>query len=313
MASGAQELEPTTAEANAGEHARAAGHALPPGAPCPNCGTVLLGPWCHACGQKGEEFHRSIWHLVAEAFEGLTHFDGRFWNTLPRLLARPGKLTRDYLEGHRASQIPPFRMFLVVLLAVFLAGSLNMRGSGAQFRIVRLDDPKLSDAMTPKQRADVERSLAQIKLGQGVTGQASRWVRDRTLRAVQDPEVFLTALEQWGHQFAILMLPISALLLSLLFLGKRDVYVFDHLIFSMHSLSFLGLLITASFLLGLAFDGAGWLLLAAPVHLFFHMRATYRASVPGTLARMFLLFVGSTVAFGLLIAGLLLVGLAATH
>ena len=127
-------------------------------------------------------------------------------------------------------------------------------------------------------------------------------------------EQFEMLLEERAHWVAIGMLPVAALILGFLFLFKKKrYYIFDHLIFSMHSLSFLGLLITASFLLGLAFDGAGWLLLAAPVHLFFHMRATYRASVLGALARMFLLFVGSTVAFGLLMAGLLLVGLAATH
>ena len=32
-----------------------------------NCATPLQGPWCHACGQRGEDFHRSIVHL-AELF-----------------------------------------------------------------------------------------------------------------------------------------------------------------------------------------------------------------------------------------------------
>src|SRR5262249_42658595 len=122
MSLGAPELEVLAADAIAGETARASRHALPIGAPCPSCATPLQGPWCHACGQKGEEYPRSILHLLAEAFEGLTHFDSRLWNTLPRLVFQPGRLTHEYLEGHRASQIPPFRLFLIILLIVFFAG-----------------------------------------------------------------------------------------------------------------------------------------------------------------------------------------------
>jgi hypothetical protein len=44
-----------------------------------------------------------------------------------------------------------------------------------------------------------------------------------------------------------------------------------------------------------------------------HMRGTYRISWYGTLIRMFLLFIGSSWAFGFLILGLLLVGLATVH
>jgi hypothetical protein len=40
------------------------------------------------------------------------------------------------------------------------------------------------------------------------------------------------------------------------------------------------------------------------------MRGTYRISIVGTLIRMFLLFIGSSIAFAFLMVGLLLVGLA---
>ena len=111
----------------------------------------------------------------------------------------------------------------------------------------------------------------------------------------------------------VVMLPIAALMLSVLFLFKKGVFVFDHLIFSMHSLSFQGLLLTAVFLLGLGVDWGPALLWLSPVHLFMHMRGAYRISVIGTLIRMFLLFMGSSIAFALLIAGLVLVGLATAH
>ena len=81
----------------------------------------------------------------------------------------------------------------------------------------------------------------------------------------------------------------------------------------MHSLSFQGLLLSVVFMLGMAINWSSELLWLAPVHLFVHMRGTYRISIIGTLIRMFLLFIGSSIAFAFLIVGLLVVGLATVH
>ncbi|MEF3019414.1 DUF3667 domain-containing protein, partial [Pseudomonas aeruginosa] len=81
-----------------------------------------LGPWCYHCGQLGADFHRSTFHLIAEAFESFFHADGRLVRTLPRLIVAPGRLTHDFLAGKRAPQIPPLRLFLVSVLLLFLAG-----------------------------------------------------------------------------------------------------------------------------------------------------------------------------------------------
>ncbi len=93
----------------------------PPGATCANCGTVLQGPFCHACGQDCDTHKRSILHLGMEMFEGLFEFDGRLWRTLPDLFFRPGRLARDYMEHRMARHVPPFRTFLVALVLYFFA------------------------------------------------------------------------------------------------------------------------------------------------------------------------------------------------
>ena len=284
---------------------RPAKHGLEVGTPCPNCGTALAGDYCYVCGQKAEEYHRSIWHLAAEAFEGLTHFDGRFWTTVPRLIARPGTLTRDYLDGHRAAQIPPLRLFLIVLVLVFFAGSLNFQVNHVNFKVAPANTFITRD---PSDRADFQQAIDAVKAKPG-----ARWLVERSEAAVKDPEALVQAMSHWTHQFAILMLPIAALMLSLLFVFKRGVYVFDHLIFSMHSLAFQGLLLTGVFLGGLAVTWAGGFLWLAPVHLFVHMRGTYRISTIGTLIRMFLLLILSATAFVFLMLGLVFVGLATLH
>jgi hypothetical protein len=284
---------------------RPAKHGLPVGAPCPNCGTALAGDYCYVCGQKAAEYHRSIWHLVAEAFEGLTHFDGRFWTTVPQLIARPGKLTRDYLDGHRAAQIPPFRLFLIALILVFFAGSLSFQVNRVNFKAPPADNFVTRD---PSDSADFKQAIDAMN-----AKPEGKWLLERSQAAVKDPEALVPAMEHWSHQFAILMLPIAALCLSVLFVFKRGVYVFDHLIFSMHSLAFQGLLLAGVFLGGLAVTWAGWFLWLAPVHLFVHMRGAYRISTVGTLIRMFLLFILSATAFVFLMLGLVFVGLATLH
>jgi len=54
----------------------------PKSSPCANCDTALTGAFCHACGQKAH-LHDKLKHLVGEFAEGIAHFDGRLWRTLP--------------------------------------------------------------------------------------------------------------------------------------------------------------------------------------------------------------------------------------
>ena len=115
-----------------------------------------------------------------------------------------------------------------------------------------------------------------------------------------------------GEDFAFLMLPISALILAVLFRTKRRFVLFDHFVFSMHSLSFLGLLISLSLVSSMAVGGAsGLLLLLALPHLFTHMKGTYGTTAAGTFARMTVLFMASSVGFAVLLAVLVFVGIRA--
>ena len=317
MANGDNIFEAVTADTIAHETARASKHSLPIGAPCANCHTALAGPWCYACGQRGAQYHRSIWRLGLEALEGITDLDGRLWKTLPRLIARPGKLTREYLDGHRAAQVPPLRVFLIVLLIVFFAGGLSVSRSTDNFNLLAPKNVKIN-GMSTKDQADMNDALSHIgdpKSKSKVSVQVgsdknNAFFTAQLKRALANPQAFFQQVQEWGPKVAVLMLPIAALMLSILFVFKKNTFVFDHLIFSMHSLSFQGLLLSAVFLSGIWLDGVAWALWLAPMHLFVHMRGTYGSSIFGTLLRMFLLFLGSSVAFGLLVAALFLIGLA---
>ena len=99
-------------------------------AECLNCGAHLHGRFCHACGQSGDDHHRSIFHLLWEAVEGMFHLDGRLARTVPLLFLKPGRLARDHFEGRRQRHVPPFRLFLVTLLLFMLALEVRVHDAG---------------------------------------------------------------------------------------------------------------------------------------------------------------------------------------
>lgn len=304
-------------------------HTLPVGTPCPNCGVKLEGPWCYACGQLGEDFHRSALKLVLEAVYETFDLDGRIWRTLPDLLVRPGRLTRAYLDGHRVPQIPPLRLFLVALVLVFLVG-INRPGTiPANFPVSNpaeaINKIQGMKEMSPEDKRetinDIKQAQAEIaaeeaKNPSAKTGSSrklgwAQWLRAHIVNAVAHQDAFWQALQTWAERLAVLMLPIAAVLLSILFVFQRRFFLFDHIVFSMHSLTFLFLTIAAVLWLERYVGFGGWLFALPPVHLFAHMRGVYATSIFGTLLRMTFLFVGSVIGFACLLIGLFWIALSA--
>ncbi len=264
-------------------------HPFQVGRPCANCACAIEGPYCLACGQGAESFERAIGSVVVEAFESLLHADGRLLSTLRRLILQPANLTRDYIGGKRAGQSPPFRVFLVFMVLVFFTGNISQAVHPGPPIFIR-DHPTEAVTLTPGPGL-VSRSVA-------------AWVNPRLAYAANHQEEFAAVLESELHSTAIVFMPISALLLGAIFAFDRRFFLFDHAIFSMHSLSFMGMLfsvLTTLSLLGPLGPLGRVILLAAPAHLFFHLRGVYSTSVLGALIRMALLFLGSAVAVAMLL------------
>lgn len=85
---------------------------------CLNCGTALIGPHCHHCGQQAH-VHRSLHAFFHDLAHGVFHFEGRSWRTLPLLIWKPGELTRRYIDGQRASFVSPIALFLFCVFLMF--------------------------------------------------------------------------------------------------------------------------------------------------------------------------------------------------
>lgn len=126
---------------------------------CQNCGTELKGPFCHACGQHDFDVNRSFWHTFLEALENLFHFEGKFFRNIVTLLFQPGRLSAAYNAGRRASQMPPFRLYIFTAFVFFLWAFSGDRGGEP----VQFGPPKPTGVLVdgrPVEGADVLRALS---------------------------------------------------------------------------------------------------------------------------------------------------------
>lgn len=86
---------------------------------CGNCGTPLLGPHCHACGQPVRGLVRHFTSIVGDFLDSVFNFDGRTPRTLWPLFAKPGFLTREYFDGRRVRYVSPVRLFFFLAIVAF--------------------------------------------------------------------------------------------------------------------------------------------------------------------------------------------------
>ena len=89
---------------------------------CHNCHTILSleNNFCPHCGQENHDLKVPIGHLAFEVFEGFTHFDTKFYNTMRAIFTSPGKITKDFLEGRRGRYVPPVRLYFLISFVFFL-------------------------------------------------------------------------------------------------------------------------------------------------------------------------------------------------
>jgi hypothetical protein len=140
-------------EPNAGE-GHGEGHGL-----CLNCGTALIGPHCHRCGQTAH-VHRTIGAIGHELLHGVFHFEGKIWRTIPMLVLHPGTLTRRYVEGERARFVSPLALFLFTVFLMFAAisavggGFSDFNASDNRAKALAKVDQKLSEAQAKLKSAE---------------------------------------------------------------------------------------------------------------------------------------------------------------
>jgi len=136
-------------------------------------------------------------------------------------------------------------------------------------------------------RAAVDRGDVNINLGHPVLNQ-------RALQSLRNPDLALYQIQEAASKFSFLLAPLSLPFIALLFLWKRGVTLYDHMAYALYGLAFAALLFSSVMLLGkLPFVGgaAGWLLLALPVHMYFHIGGAYALGWFSALWRTFFMLI----------------------
>ena len=313
---------------------------------CLNCGAQLQGAFCHACGQKGH-VHRTLTAILHDLAHGVLHLDGKLWHTLPMLAFKPGKLTREYIDGKRARYVSPMAMFLFsvfLMFAVFQAlgaagpkTALPVDLSGDEFKAqVAAERKELAERlerMPPGSpaRTEVEGELAamdqmlqgisageQFKNGGsfefGENGPTGIDFIDKDLiqKWRGNPGLMLYKLQANGYKFSWALIPLSIPFVWLLFLWRRQYKAYDHAIFVTYSLAFMSLLFIVLSIIGLSGPVGNWafaaLILVPPVHLYKQLRHAYGLTRFSALWRLGALSLFLWIVLGLFLQLLLLIG-----
>lgn len=99
------------------------------GLECLNCRQPLTGNenFCSYCGQKNTTKKLSFSVFINNVFNGFFSYDSRFWTTFIPLLTKPGKVSKDYVQGKRARFVNPFQLYLNVSIIFFLILGISNR------------------------------------------------------------------------------------------------------------------------------------------------------------------------------------------
>lgn len=83
------------------------------GALCLNCGTALVGAYCHACGQEAGTGRVTWGTLLRENYRALLRLDSEILRAARALTNDPGGFCRQYLEGRRRGVLSVVRARIV--------------------------------------------------------------------------------------------------------------------------------------------------------------------------------------------------------
>lgn len=125
---------------------------------CLNCHHPLdiSDEYCPRCGQLNTTKKLSFNDFFNEFFAGIFAYDSRFYRTLRVLLFKPGKISKDYIEGKRVRYANPYRFYLSASILFFLVWSLTHDFDNSLDTQVKTTDPqeiKEADSILAAQRA----------------------------------------------------------------------------------------------------------------------------------------------------------------
>lgn len=218
-----------------------------------------------------EFLHEFIAHYVA--------LEGKLWKSMALLIFRPGRLTRDYIEGKRVRYIEPLRLYLtfsIIFFALFKLGGVSFgdgkpeapparQEASVEQKAGTAQDGAVTPAQRAREQAREERRRVREKnqdededliiFGKGDDEKAKEFAAKVHPALVPKVEHFLqlqkkerhAALQRAFFSYApyamFLLMPVFAALLKLLYLGSGRRYG-EHLLFALHTNAFAFLMLS---------------------------------------------------------------------
>ncbi|AFD06980.1 DUF3667 domain-containing protein [Solitalea canadensis] len=252
---------------------------------CLNCGTTVNGKFCSECGQENIETKENFWHFLSHNVGHYFHFDSKFFKSIIPLITKPGVLTKEYIEGKRASHFPPASMYLFISVIFFLilfgqkslvkvndhGKLLNEQEKEAIIKSTIKEslsnstlkiDSVLSDSTKNKDndlywRGKKGYTAEQYEKDQLKLKEADRddsfthFINKRTIELGEKErqEAFWESFKHNIPKTMFLLLPLFAVCLRITFY-KSKLYYVEHLVYSLHLHTFIFILLSAFILIG---------------------------------------------------------------
>jgi hypothetical protein len=204
--------------------------------PCRNCGHALTPAdhYCAQCGQLARLRPLTVRAFIREYGYQYLGPKGSLWRTLALLLARPGLLTQEFLQGRRRRYLHPFRLYLVVSVLFFL-----LAGVAARFKAPI--EVQAVDQVHGGVAVELDGGKPEVSIARQIDCDPASWLcaqvqrrydlgpRELQRELAQLPARFIGYL---GYGMFVLM-PLFALLLMAAYRRRRLLYA-EHLVFTLH-------------------------------------------------------------------------------
>ncbi len=218
---------------------------------CQNCRQVLHpeANYCAHCGQETKNLHVSFWEMVKDYLSSNFNFDTKLWITLRELLFNPGFLLQEFMKGHRASYVPPIRLYFFVSFVYFLLLGISFEPKSTETNTdgvinLQLDsltsaiiDPESDSLITgglyttnPENTAQIDAMLSKIDV---TPTEQTRHMARQAIKLYRSRDGFRQEFFKNLSLAMFFLMPVFALLFWLFATRPRLFYI-DTLVFSVH-------------------------------------------------------------------------------
>lgn len=184
---------------------------------------------------------------------------------------------------------------------------------------VTVDDPEVAARIETGETRWQDELAQAARDGEINVNLGHPYLNERALQSLRNPDLALYRIQEAASKFSFLLAPLSLPFIALLFLWKRGVTFYDHVVYALYALSFASILFMILMVGGAIFGGNGavmmilsntLLLVALPVHTFFQLKGSYALGWWSALWRTFFMLLFAIFIATLFLLFVLILGLA---